>query len=98
MTSDRISSDLIKENRELRAEVGRLQNTLKLHAGDCQSLNGEVTMFKERAEAAEADNERLQALLFRLRNYIAGEHTLDRPKDAMLEQIDAALKTCIHKP
>lgn len=45
------------------ADVERLRNTLQLHAGDCQSLNGEVTMFKERAEAAEADNERLRVAL-----------------------------------
>jgi hypothetical protein len=36
--------------------------------------------------------DQLRSLLFRARNYIAGEKTSDRPKDAMLEQIDAALE------
>lgn len=39
---------------ELRAENERMRETLKLHAGDCLSLQGELGDMTERAEIAEA--------------------------------------------
>lgn len=78
---------------EAAAEIEHLRR--RLNEVDAQLTAEDHIHAREnmalRAEK-DADNERLHSLLFRLRNYIAGERTLDRPKDAMLELIDAALK------
>lgn len=39
----------------------------------------------------QAKNERMRTALLKARAYIAGERTVDRPKDATLEIIDRAL-------
>lgn len=73
---------IVKERNGLRADNERL--TALLHGTGYELLATTI-------EKLEADKARLLGLLFRVRNYIAGERTLDRPKDAMLELIDAAL-------
>jgi chromosome segregation ATPase len=56
----------------------RLENTLKLHSGDVMSLNNEVELFRShwndaeaRAEAAEAERDRLRADRERLIFHVA---------------------------
>lgn len=56
-----------------------------------EDVYAERQMLHTDNERLRADNARLRSLLFRLRNYIAAERTNDRPKDAMLELIDAEI-------
>lgn len=58
------------ENRKLNAENEKLKSTMRLHAGDCCSLNNEVELFRchwedaeERIVELEVENKRLKSLL-----------------------------------
>lgn len=74
------------DNERLQARLYEVDAQLNaeghIHARECMALRAEK----------DAEIAGMQSLLFRLRNYIAGERTSDRPKDAMLELIDATLE------
>lgn len=74
------------------AEIERLQAAYDSRGGEMDTMRMVLAETQKWNEDRLAEIKQLQSLLFRIRNYIAGEHTLDRPKDAMLELIDAALK------
>ena len=71
---------------------GRLLDKCEKLEADNARLQGLYDSATDQAVRYAAEIERLQSLLFRARNYIAGEKTADRPKDAILEIIDAALE------
>ena len=52
---------IVKENRELRADNAAIEEKMRLHAGDCCSLNNEAMMFKDHWDTAEEENSTLRA-------------------------------------
>lgn len=79
----RLYTEIEHLRRRLNEVDAQLTAEGHIHARECMALRAEK----------DAEIAGMQSLLFRLRNYIAGEHTSDRPKDAMLELIDRALES-----
>lgn len=60
--------DYIVENKKLKAENEKLHRTMRLHAGDCCSLNNEVELFRGHWEDAEKRCDELESEIKRLKN------------------------------
>lgn len=61
--SDSIKEQNKTENEILRAENDKLKRTMRLHAGDCCSLNNEVGLFRSHWDDAEKRVDELQEKL-----------------------------------
>ena len=53
----------LNHSKNLEAENEKLKRTMKLHAGDCCSLNNEVELFRGHWEDAEKECKELKAKL-----------------------------------
>ncbi len=72
---------------ELEAENHKLKLTMRLHAGDCCSLNNEVELFRGHWDDAEEENKRLNKIIDDIEDW--GIVSCDEP----LLKLIKALKT-----